>query len=215
MNRSPWFAGIFSVLVSSATALDWPTTVVEARAAPFQTTVEVSFAFQNVGTQPVTLRNIQSNCDCLAVASDRRVYQPGESGRLTAKFTVGDRIGRHERTIHVVSDDAATPTLLSVRIEVPELATVEPRGVDWPIGAVDNEKALVLRVADGLWIEFTEASPTNARFAARLECVEPGRHYRLLLKPTGTATAANAAIRVAGRDKAGRSVLISAYANVR
>ena len=44
--------------------------------------------------------------------------------------------------------------------------------------------------------------------------MEPGKRYRLHLKPRSTALSASAAIRVTGREKAGHDVIISAYASI-
>ncbi|MBI2516448.1 MAG: DUF1573 domain-containing protein [Opitutae bacterium] len=215
MLRPRLLACLFAALAANALALDWQSTTIEARAAPFQTTVEIAFTFKNTGARPVALRDIQSNCDCLTATSDKPVYQPGETGRIDATFTVGDRFGLYERSISIVTDDAPTPIRLHVRIEVPEPAAITPRTRDWPIGAALTEELIVITVAEDLWIDFTEATSSNGSFSTRLEPVEHGRRYRLFLRPASTATAANAAIRIKGQDLAGRAVLLSAYANVR
>jgi len=199
----------------AAPALEWKNTVVEVRAAPFAETVDLVYEFRNGGPRPVTLADIQTNCHCISATSDRRVYAPGESGRLTAHFVVADRFGLYERTISVSADDAPEPTLLTARIDVPDIAVVTPRSLEWRVGAVPAEQTVEIRAAGDLRIEFTSATPTNAAFEARLEPVEAGRVYRLHLRPRDTAAVANAAIRVQGRESTGHDVLVSAYANVR
>jgi hypothetical protein len=183
--------------------------------APFQKTQDVVFEFRNAGSKPVTLLDLQTNCDCLDVTADQSAaYAPGASGTIKARFTIGDRSGLYERLITVVTDEATAPVRLVVRIEVPEIAEFAPRSVSWKLQETAGEKTLELASASGLEINFAEAQPTNDAFGARLETVEPGKHYRLHLTPRSTASPASAAIRVSGREKSGHDVVVSAYASV-
>ena len=177
--------------------------------------MDVAFAYKNMSSQSVTIRSIQSNCDCLQVGASKVTLAPGESGMVTARFTVGDRIGLYERTITVVSDDVPEPKRLHVRIDVPEAATASPNVLAWPIGAPAEERIVDIRTAAGVKITFFEALPSNSSFRVQLEAVNAGEHYRLRITPASTSAAANAAIRVKGTASTGQPVLVSAYANVR
>jgi hypothetical protein len=208
---------LFLALASALTApaLEWKTTLLEVHPAPFQADADIVFEFRNTSPRPVTINDIQTNCHCISATSDKNVYQPGESGRITAHFVVADRYGLYDRTISVASDDTPTAQHLTARITVPDLAVVNPRSLDWHVGAAGNEQSVEIRAGGELTIEFTEATPTNDAFAVRLEAVEPGRLYRLHVTPRSTVAIANTAIRVHGREKSGHDILVSAYANVR
>jgi hypothetical protein len=197
-----------------ARALEWKTKTLTAATAPFQTTYEARFDFRNAGTKPVAVRDLETNCNCLAVDTDLKVYAPGAAGIVRATFTVGDRTGLYERTITVVTDEADSPVRLVLKIEVPEVASLAPRSVLWQLHESAAEKSVELHSAQGLAINFAEAQATNEAFAVRLETVVPGRHYRLHLKPRDTARPASAAIRIFGREKSGHDVVVSAYASV-
>ena len=114
----------------------------------------------------------------------------------------------------VVTDESPDPVRLVMKIEVPEIATVTPRNVDWKVADSTAEKVVEVTSAQGLEINFTEAQATNDAFTARLETVEAGKRYRLHLKPRSTAEPASAAIRVFGREKTGHDVVVSAYASI-
>lgn len=208
-------AALLSLCAVPAFGLEWVSDRFEGTTVPLQTTLDVAFAFRNTGTRPVAIRDIQTNCDCLHAGANKTSFAPGEAGVVTARFTVGDRIGLYERTITVVSDDSPEPKRLLVRIGVPEAAAVTPSVLAWPVGSSPGEKAAEIRVAAGLRIDFHEAVPSNDGFRARLETIEAGKHYRLHIAPAGTGTVANAAIRVKGAASTGQPVLVSAYANVR
>ncbi len=208
--------GLLALLgaVAPSRALDWRATTLTVTTAPFQSTQDAVFEFKNTSDKPVAIRDIETSCDCLDATSDLKVYPPGASGVIKAKFTVGDRIGLYERTVSVVTDEPGDPVRLLLKIEVPPTALLEPRSVAWRINEAVAEKSIDLTPAAGLEITFDRAEATSDAFAVRLVTVEAGRHYLLYLKPRETTKAANAAVRIYGREKSGHEVLVSAYADV-
>ncbi len=202
------------VLAVTSPALEWKTKSVTVTTIPFQSTVDTGFEFRNGSDKPVAIRVLETDCDCLEAATDLKVYPPGADGSVRARFTVGDRFGLYERTITVVTDEPDSPVRLRLQIEVSALASFAPRSVAWQLNETPTEKSLDLRPAPGLEIVFAETVATSEAFAARLEAVEPGRLYRLHLRPRDTKRPASAAIRVFGHEKAGHEVVVSAYASV-
>lgn len=196
-------------------SLTWTTTSFEGTSSPLQKTFDVAFTFRNSGSTPVTIRDIQTNCDCLIASADRQSYEPGQAGLVVARFAIGERTGAYERSVTVTTDGGAAPQRLRVRIDVPELASVQPKVRDWSAGSASAEQAVDIVVADAVRIEFSELFVSSDSFQARLETIEPGRRYRVFIRPTATAESANAAIRVKGTAATGEAVVVSAYANVR
>jgi hypothetical protein len=201
-------------LAASSRALEWKATTLSVTTAPFQTTQDATFEFKNNGGKPVTIRDIETSCDCLDATADPKVYPPGASGVIKARFTVGDRIGLYERIVTVVTDEPGESVRLLLKIEVPPAALLEPRSVVWQLNEATTEKSIDLQPAAGLEITFNQAETTNDAFTVRLATVEPGRHYVLYLKPRDTTHSANTAVRIYGREKSGHEVLVSAYADV-
>jgi len=196
-------------------ALDWKTQQLSVIAAPLKRTAETSFEFTNSGNQPVTIIGVDTSCDCLEATPSARIFAPGASGRISARFTVGDRHGVYERTITVTTDEAGEPVRLSVQLDVPELASLTPRSIDWKLNGTAEEQVIEIRIADGLELDLSNVQSTSAVFTCRLERVEPGRHYRLHLLPKSTREVANAAFRLYAKAKTGQDVVLSAYGNVR
>ena len=102
-----------------------------------------------------------------------------------------------------------------MRIEVPELVQLTPRSVAWKLQEPPTEKTVDLEVIPGVAVNFTQVLPTSGDFSARLETLEPGRRYRVYLKPPATNQPTNAAFRIFGRAASGQDVIVSAYGNVR
>ena len=198
-----------------ARALDWSTTSLDARAEPFQKTVTLVFKFTNTAKTNVQVLDLQTSCSCLAARSDKKIYFPGEAGQITAEFSAEEPPGVYERSIQAVTDASTPEQRLTVRIEIPELALLSPRSLEWKLNTAPVEKSVELRATGTLRIAFTQAIPTNDSFAVQLETVIPEQVYKLVITPRNTAAVANAAIRISGRDTTGHEILVSAYANVR
>jgi hypothetical protein len=196
-------------------ALTWDRVHQQVSLTPMATEAEVQYHYRNDSKEPVAILHVETNCECLGATPSRKKLAPGETGTLTARFTVGDRIGLYERHILVLTSESATPTRLTARFEVPELAAVTPRTIEWTLDAEAQEKPVKIVLSPGLEFEPAEIGYSSAGFRARLETVAAGREYRLWIKPDGTAHPASAAVRVIGREKSGRPVVLSAYASVR
>lgn len=206
---------LLSALASPASALDWKTQQLSVKAVPLQKTAETSFEFTNTGVKTVTILGVDTSCDCLEAESSAMTFASGASGHITARFTLGDRQGTYERTITVTTDEGKEPVILRVQLDVPELATLSPRSVEWKLNSPATEQAVEIRIADGLELIVDKVLPTSGLFACRLETVVPGRHYRLHLAPGNTREASNAAFRIYAKAKTGQDVVFSAYGNVR
>jgi hypothetical protein len=198
----------------AALALDWKATALTVTAAPFQAEQVAVFEFANHSSKTVTIRELETSCSCLLANSDRKIYAPGTSGKITAKFTIGDRGGLYERTVTVITDESGSPVYLMLRVEVPDVATVTPRSVAWRLNEEPVAKSVDLTSAAGLEIVFSDAQPTSDAYTVRLESIEAGKRYRLQIKPNSTSQPASAAVRIFGREKSGHDVVLSAYASV-
>ena len=209
------FCLLFSALAVSSLALDWKTRELSVQATPLQRTAETAFEFTNSSDKTVTILGVDTSCDCLEATPSAQTFAPGASGRITARFTVGDRHGVYERTITVTTDDTKEPVRLRVQLDVPELASLTPRSVDWKLNSPATEQVIEIRIADGLELTVTSVLPTSGLFNSRLETVEAGRHYRLYLAPQNTREATNAAFRIYAKAQTGQDIVLSAYGNVR
>ena len=64
-----------------------------------------SYPFKNTGDRVVKILKITTTCGCTKAEADREVYAPGESGKITGVFEIGDRVGRQGKKIYVETDD--------------------------------------------------------------------------------------------------------------
>ncbi|HEY8995265.1 MAG TPA: DUF1573 domain-containing protein, partial [Lacunisphaera sp.] len=199
----------------SAPALDWKTTQQIVKAAPLQSTAETAYEFTNRGDKAVTILSVDTSCDCLDAEPSVKVIAPGDTGRIRVRFTIADRSGVFQRLIVVTTDDAKEPAVLTAELNIPEIATLSPRSLEWPLHGPVDPKVVEITIAEGLDLTLGEVRPTSEAFTARLETLEAGRRYRLHLTPRSTAEAVNTAVRIHATTPTGRALIFSAYGNVR
>jgi hypothetical protein len=71
--------------------------------------VEYVFAFENTGTEPLIITNVEVTCGCTTPKGwPRDPILPGEKGELTVSFNTAGKLGRQNKPIIVISN-AANP----------------------------------------------------------------------------------------------------------
>jgi len=188
------------LLVAAAPAcagLRWEKTTQSFDRSPGDPAVEASYAFKNVGSKPVTITKLRTSCGCTAAQLDQRTYAPGESGAITARFSLGDRRGLQGVSVTVTTDDRTTePTVLSLRVNIADPLLVEPTLVWWRVGAAADAKVVQLTASPTRPVRIKSVTSTNPRLAVKLDTAAPGARYTLTVQPQDTASKEVAEIRV-------------------
>jgi hypothetical protein len=197
--------------------LAWQTQRVQVTARIVDKQATAVFSFRNTGSEPVTITELKASCECTVPQLEKRIYAPGESGKITAVFTFGARVGMQEKTFDIVSDEAgAKPTQLSFGVNILELLTCSPRLFHWRINEAKEEKtATIAAVGAGriVQVEITEITP--AEFTARIDTMEEGKSYRLVMQPKTTSTEGNSKITCIARFADGASQTLVLFCLVR
>ena len=81
--------------------------------------VTTYFHFSNTGQADLTIAEIKTSCGCTSAQLTKRVYGPGESGRIPVTVDPSRLSGKLTRSVTVLSDDARFPEQqLRVNLEV-------------------------------------------------------------------------------------------------
>ena len=70
--------------------------------------VEHIFAFENTGTAPLILTNVQTTCGCTVPKWPREPIPPGQKAEILVKFDSTGKIGKVNKVVKIVSN-AVTP----------------------------------------------------------------------------------------------------------
>jgi Protein of unknown function (DUF1573) len=85
-----------------------------------------SFSLKNEGTAPLLLREVRSDCACAATSFDETIL-PGATGAVRVVLDTTNMEGPLARTITVLTNDAATPSLaLTVKAEALPILLMRP-----------------------------------------------------------------------------------------
>lgn len=81
---------------------------------------DVTFAFKNTGTKPITIADVKASCGCTTPDYTRTEVAPGESGFVKASYNTRNRPGKFNKTVSVrvkTDDDPnVAPQLFVLRI---------------------------------------------------------------------------------------------------
>lgn len=182
-----------SLLPTAHAAIEWKSKRVELAPALFEHDAQAVFSFTNTGTTPVTIVNMAASCGCTVPALAKQTYAPGESGELTAKYHIGERVGEQLSTITIQTDTPGEGfTRLELAIKIPEPVALDPRVVNWNVDEPPTPKRFHVKFHPGLDWKPTEVATDAAGWkAALIPGTEPGEYWVEVAPPqTGSKSRA-------------------------
>ena len=96
-----------SGLLCEAPVWDIGEVLVEGRTVDFQNT----FCLRNRSTEPITIRDVRSDCGCLVAKDYARTVQPGAEIELKATMSVAGPPGKFRKTIVVFTESGSSEKL--------------------------------------------------------------------------------------------------------
>jgi len=82
-------------------------------------TVDVTFRFKNTGDKPLIISNVSAGCGCTVPETPKEPFQPGQEGKIQAKFNSEGRQGINHKTVTVYANTkGSTSHLLSFEVNV-------------------------------------------------------------------------------------------------
>lgn len=153
------------------------------------------FPFKNSGKYPVQIFNVETSCPCTTAQSDKTLYNPGDSGFITATYGVGFANGIQDEKIKVTTDDKAnSPVPLTMKVVLPEVLKLDPPAVSWKVGEVPSPKTILVDVVTEHEINVTTAMCLPKRhqhsvlFNTKLQTLVPHKQYLVTIIPESTAS---------------------------
>lgn len=188
MKRHSLLTCLSLVLASSLHAdLVLEVQTIELKPKPEDETIQTEFIFHNKGSKPVQVLSIDSACSCLSASLDKAIYQPGEKGVGKADFKISSFIGRHEKSVHVQTDDPAQPEwVIPFIIEVPEVIKIEPKTLQWWIGEDGSAQVTRVTMMGTEPMHIVNLTSTRERVQFSYKEIIPGKEYEITVKPTDT-----------------------------
>jgi Protein of unknown function (DUF1573) len=165
--------------------------------SPLDKSVVAKYRFTNVGTSPVTIKDVQTSCGCTTAVPKKWEYAPGESGEIEATFQFAGHIGHQEKWIFVTTNAAPRePTLLRLIVNIPIAVTVEPEFVIWRVGEPLEPRMVRIVVADNFPAKIVSVQADNPVVKLDLREVRPGKELEVTITPVNTAKPENAVLSI-------------------
>ena len=166
--------------------LVWENPTQEFQRTPEDRELVVNFAFRKDGKAPVTISKVTSSCGCTTAELAKKIYQPGETGTLPAKFVFGGRKGAQSKSIAVTTDDQKTVQLSFKCLILDDVLSLSQSLVFWKVGDAGDAKQVDLTIGQAGKVNITAVASTNPRIAATLATVKAGEKYAVNIRPTDT-----------------------------
>ncbi|MDH5379848.1 MAG: DUF1573 domain-containing protein [Cyclobacteriaceae bacterium] len=80
--------------------------------------VEHTFKFENTGTEPLILTNVQTTCGCTVPKWPREPILPGQSADIVVKFNSTGKMGKVNKIIKVISNSVEPVTQISITTNI-------------------------------------------------------------------------------------------------
>jgi hypothetical protein len=162
--------------LSGAAALKFDQTVIEDVVMPGDKSYPFEFSFKNTGDSIVEISEVKTSCGCTTVKLEKMVYAPGESGAITGNFSVGDRQGLQQKSISVLTKGLGQPDIrLSLKLEIPQLATMRPGLLLWRVGGELVAKTLKISPNVDMGVEIVSVESDSESFILELKKKSVGR----------------------------------------
>lgn len=194
-------------------ALRWDSKILEVRPSEADKTARAEFAFTNTGTQPVVIDSVKSSCGCTTTALDKKIYQPGETGHITAVLTIGRRKGVQVKGVAVAIHGEKESTTLTMVTHIPEPTKIDPLLVFWRSGDAPRPKTIKLKLPEGTHV--SKVSSSDSKILAVLETIKDGAEYRITVTPEGTERQSMATLNIQAVSPTNEAKVLQAYAQIK
>jgi hypothetical protein len=132
------------------------------------TVPEATLSVRNSGDAPAQIQRFQSSCPCILLpelSEAERVIAPGEQRDYTIRYNTAGYRGERGATIALTADDATSPHLITVSIDIQSALRILPRTVHWARarpGTVYPESIAIAAADPGKPVELVRVQGSQA-----------------------------------------------------
>ncbi len=196
-------ATIFALLIVAIPGLHgqmvFEKQLVEVQGKPDDNIVTAEFPFTIKGDQPITIKQYEAVCSCLAaeISEDGKlVWKPGEKGTVKGIFKMGTFKGTVDKLIVLRLAEQAAPVKLTVRVHIPVLVEIDPPTLFWDLEGEAKPQKFQIKVKHDKPIKITDISGTNEQFGHEFKTIKEGREYEVVVTPKTVRTRAFGLLRI-------------------
>lgn len=158
--------------------------------------IEAQYNFKNVSNCDIEIVSVETSCNCLEATTDRKIYAPNESGILSAKFTIGERIGPQSKDIFVKTLPPQTkPIILAFKLNIEARCLISSKLLLWHKNAECLLQTVTFDFPNGQMPVESKVSLKSNSFSATTRASGKSQ-LSIIVEPKSTAAAQTANIDV-------------------
>jgi len=85
---------------------------------PGKDTLWYNFAFTNSGSEPLTIQDVKTSCDCTLAEWPKTSIQPGRTAVIKGGFKIENKSGPFEKNIIIIANTSPATTILTIKGEI-------------------------------------------------------------------------------------------------
>lgn len=146
--------------------------------------VEHSFVLKNEGDLTLEIKNVRTSCGCTVADISEKMVKPGTETTVKTKLSLKGRNGAQHKNITVESNDPKQPsfilTLQGAAVMELQVRPVQVLFGNLAAGSVATGSVEVIASSTNP-VNVLEASCNSSNIEARIETVEAGKSYRVVV----------------------------------
>lgn len=197
MNRMLALGGalVCAALSPLHAQLTWEKTQVDLHPKPGEPAVVANFKYTNQTDKVIKIRNVRSSCGCTVASLKKNEVAPGESGEISATFTIGNRTGIQQKAVAVETDAEKDPvTNLTLRAVIPEVLQVQPTFVFWEGGEEPTPKKINVKAGPDVKVGNLDVTSSSPDFEASVQKGKGAGEFVISVKPKDTKSMRSAVL---------------------
>lgn len=187
-------------------------------------TVTAVYEFTNTSEESISIAETKASCGCTVPSLQKYDYAPGESGELTAVFTIGSRQGEQHKLINVHTESEGGESAfyeLKLEVDIPVPVTLKPRVRFWTVSQEAETQTIDITLHEKKPMAITGLARKDPdlpeHFDYQIETVEPNYKYTLRITPKDPSSKAREVFVLQTEDAAAQDLLdkFPVYAYIR
>ena len=159
----------------------------EEKLAPEDTKFTAIYYFENTGKETIRIEELKSSCGCTVPTLDKKIYKPGESGKIKAVMTMNEKKGTRTKYIRVYTDEDPAPGStqkrkvykLTISGIKPVYLKLSPVFQLWYADEETPKKTIKASATEESPIRIEEIIVQNDRWKIEVRTIEDGREYEI------------------------------------
>lgn len=157
-------------------------------------TLTTTLKVKNVGSGPLTIKDVKKSCGCTTPTVAKNILEPGETTDIGISVTASTSTGHIQKNITIITDGPETPSVaVTLKANILRDVTVFPSWVQVLNGKIGDASTSTVKVTNSGTAPLTLQAPTTANANADISfdlsselTLKPGesRDIAVTVKPT-------------------------------